>query len=400
MCDTLVVVRPSGVFFAKNSDRDPNEAQVLEWHSAGTYAADATVRCTYLEIPQAPRTHAVLISRPFWIWGAEMGTNEHGVTIGNEAVFTKTRVAKEGLLGMDLLRLALERSETAQEAVDVITGLLETHGQGGGAGHEHRSFRYHNSFIVADRTTAFVLETVDRLWRVEAVEAGARSISNGLTIADFAREHSDFINTKFGESARRRARTECLAATVTDAAGMMATLRDHGPDRAHPKYSWINGALSAPCAHAGGLLAATQTTASWVAELSPDGDQHWVTGTAGPCTGLFKPVRVDAPLDLGPTPTDRAETESLWWRHERLHRWVMTDPARLLPLFADERDTLEAKWRREGTAPAAAFAEADVHLRRWTERARAQLGGDRRPWWVRRYWRVRDRRAGLVTGGS
>ena len=66
----------------------------------------STVRTTYLEIPQAARTWDVLISRPFWMWGAEIGANQHGVVIGNEAVFTDQPYADEGLTGMDLLRLA------------------------------------------------------------------------------------------------------------------------------------------------------------------------------------------------------------------------------------------------------------------------------------------------------
>lgn len=39
------------------------------------------------------------------MWGAEMGANEHGLVIGNEAVWTKIDDDKtEKLLGMDLLR--------------------------------------------------------------------------------------------------------------------------------------------------------------------------------------------------------------------------------------------------------------------------------------------------------
>lgn len=62
-------------------------------------------KCTYIEIEQAPHTHAVVLSRPAWLWGAEMGANEHQVCIGNEAVWGReSSDGEEALLGMDLVR--------------------------------------------------------------------------------------------------------------------------------------------------------------------------------------------------------------------------------------------------------------------------------------------------------
>ncbi len=403
MCDTLVVVGSHAVLFAKNSDRDPNEAQVLEWHPRREHAEGSSLRCTWIEIPQVRQTHAIVLSRPFWMWGAEMGANEHGLVIGNEAVFTNQPYAKVGLTGMDILRLALERADDAESAVRVMVGLLETHGQGGGCGHEHPRFTYHNSFLIADPTRAIVLETAGRAWATEEVRGG-RSISNALTIPGFAEKHSDRIRTWASGARLRGARTQCLAESARTPAAMAAILRDHGTGRSEPHYSPVNGGLNAPCAHAGGgLLAASQTVGSWIAELSPNSIRHWATGTAAPCCGLFKPVRVEEPLDIGPTPTDRADDRSLWWQGERLHRQIIRNPPAFLPKLSAERAAMETAWFETLVDPAEAFRESAGFTERWittAESAFAQnASADSRPASVRRYWDKRNQRADLRWAG-
>jgi dipeptidase len=394
MCDCILAVGEGRVLLAKNSDRDPNEAQALEWHPRRSHGPGASVMCTWIELPQVAETNAVLISRPFWMWGAEMGANEHGVAIGNVAVFTKQPYAATGLTGMDLVRLALERAATATEAVSIIAGLIERHGQGGGCGHERRSFTYHNSFAIADPSEGWVLETAGPRSASERVSSGVRTISNGLTIPGFAERYSDRLKTTVSACRVRQALTRGEAGADVSPGRLMTVLRSHGAHR-WPRYSPVNGGMAAPCMHAGGLLASSQTTASWVSELSDDRALHWATGTSAPCTSIFKPFRVDEPVDLGRTPDDRFDERTLWWRHECLHRWALRDPAMALPLFSEERDDVERRWLGDPPESAPAAAEAEALLARWTASVATAVSGDHRPLWARCYWRTREDRAGL-----
>lgn len=392
MCDTLVGRVGDTVLFAKSSDRDANEAQILDWQPRRHHPEGAEVRCTWITIPQVTATHAVLLSRPFWMWGAEMGANEHGVVIGNEAVFTRQPLRRTGLTGMDLLRLALERASNAEAAVETLVELLERHGQGGGCGYEDHSFSYHNSFLVADPKSAWVLETADRQWASEKVE-GSRSISNGLTIPAFAERHGKRLEPWVARASRRRQWTTDCAASAQGPADLMQALRHH-EGGGEPYYRLLGGTLGAPCMHGGGVVASSVTTASWISELSPGGCRHWATATSAPCLALFKPVAIDQPIDLG-QPIDIADS-SLWWRHERIHRRVLADPERLALPLRTERDALESRWLAEPPDPETAFAEGDRLLERWQDRLDAEPPErDVRPPWVRHYWRRRSRAARL-----
>ena len=383
MCDTLVALKNStsdgSVILAKNSDREPNEGHGLLFFPRMQHDPDTErVQCTYLEVPQVRETYAVVLSVPHWMFGCEMGANEHGVAIGNEAVFTKEPERDTGLLGMDMMRLALERSKTASEALETIVSLLETHGQGGVCGFEDKKMKYHNSFLIADLNEAWVLETADRFWIAEKVK-DIRTISNCLTIGlhydrihpelishaikrGYCSSESDFNFRKNFTAGALDKRTwggkglERHSYTTTalrdgqgkiDVSLMMQILRAHSPKNLAMAGSWdpSRSRMDCICIHAKPIFVPTQTTSSYIGHLLPELRTHWFTGTAAPCTSLFKPVFIEAGLpDLGPTPRGVYDGNSLWWSHERLHRNILERyPSRIKTIKQCQHD-FESKY--------------------------------------------------------
>ena len=376
MCDTFVVMpnntKNGSIIFGKNSDREPNEAQLLEYHPGNIYSKEQSLNCTYIEVPQVKRTNAVLVSRPFWMWGAEIGANEKGVVIGNEAVFSKVPAEKEKkLTGMDMLRIALERSNNAQNAMEIIIQHLTDFGQGGPCGFEDKKLSYHNSYIIADASEAWVLETVAHLWVAKKV-TDYYAISNGYSIGEeFDFNHPDVIpyaqkkgwlkkgaNFNFAEcysdwfyktftrcGMRREASLKNLNANMGfELKDAFAALRDHGNSNYSPDNHFL---MNHVCAHSGNKIArnASQSTASMVAELKKDNSTFWATGTSAPCTSIFKPIRFSGKVlpDLGPEPIGTYTPNSLWWEHEKVHRAILQDFQKRYQLYNARRNELESE---------------------------------------------------------
>ena len=68
------------------------------------------IQCTYIEVDQVGKTHGVILSKPAWMWGAEMGANDKGVSVAMAPVWTKLNGPgdlEERLLGQDLARYTL-----------------------------------------------------------------------------------------------------------------------------------------------------------------------------------------------------------------------------------------------------------------------------------------------------
>lgn len=384
MCDTLVALGNStedgSVLFAKNSDRQPNEPHIMIRIPGMQYDSeqDRYVKTTYIQIPQVKQTYEVVLLKPSWIWGCEMGWNEFGLNIGNEAVFTKEKKEASGLTGMDMVRIALERCKTSDEAVELLAVLLEAHGQGGNCGYE-KPFTYHNSFLIADRTSAWVFETAGKYWAAKQVK-DIYCISNGLTIGNdydkchpglvwnavekgwcknekdfnFSRCYGDKLYTRFSGSMHRREACESAlraAKGSIDVRLMKAVLRGHAAELDGRLFK--RGSLKSVCMHAGGMIG-DHTTGSYIASIGDKMYTYWLTGASTPCISVFKPLWLAEDM---PVFSEAEQTQAIeyWKRREGLHRHILQgdiDLAEHMTL----RDKLEQEL--EATVEAALSKEA------------------------------------------
>src|SRR5205085_10154820 len=157
--------------------------------------------------------------------------------------------------------------------------------------------------------------------------------------------------------------------------------------------------MTMPCAHSSWwpTRQAGQTTGSMVSRLRVRDSLHFLTGTSSPCLSVYKPVRLGGQLlDSGPPPGEGCDDESLFWRHEQLHRATLKDYARLKPLFDEERKAMQARFL------AASEVDSDSALQRcweehrqiipaWAARVREQSGKRRRSSRLQNYWEKQNR---------
>ena len=369
MCDTMVALgnatKDGSVIFAKNSDRQPNEPHIVIRVPQKKYEKGQKLKCTYIEVEQSEETYEVLLLKPSWIWGAEMGSNEFGLTIGNEAVFTKEKQGEQALLGMDMLRIALERCKTSEEGLNMIINLLEAYGQGGNCGYE-KTFTYHNSFLIADRNSAWVLETAGKYWAAEQVKS-IRSISNCLSIGkSYDRHHPDLIKhavdkgwckgeedfhfTKcytsplFTHFSKAKERCGTSTRLLEEKMGsitvgtMKDILRSHTEDIDGKQFT--KHSINSVCMH-GGFFFGDHTTGSYIASLNKNRDTHWVTGSSTPCISIFKPFWFIEGEKFTFAQEEADGAIEYWKLREKLHRMIIENKIGNLRAYLDKRDKLE-----------------------------------------------------------
>jgi dipeptidase len=265
-------------------------------------------------VPQARCTYTTLGSQANGMWGYHHGINEMHVAIGCTHVRTRLGGGAKGLRANDLVRLALERSATARQAVDSITDLLARHGQAssnGGSGID-------GAFLIADGGEAFAVESCGQYWVLQEIsEVRAMSdccsvrqdwnrIAPGLADQAIARawwpedgSKLDFAGTlalagaNISSAMRRWGRATYLLQEQNgniDGAFLRRLLADHYEETTEGAAA--NTVAPLPLCQHGKRATETRTAVSLVAELDPKVESPALAWYAfgPPCLTVYFPI--------------------------------------------------------------------------------------------------------------
>tara|TARA_B100000029_G_C17608388_1_gene968266 strand:- start:688 stop:2013 length:1326 start_codon:yes stop_codon:yes gene_type:complete len=357
-CDTVVALPNSTsnniTIFGKNSDRPKSECQPLVQIPRIKNNSKYT-QCQFIKIPSTEISYAHVGSKPFWCWGYEHGFNEYQVVIGNEGLGTHIPSSSSPkLVGMEIVRLALERSKSAKDAVKIITDLISTFGQG--VFENDQNVRtYDNGYLIADPTEAYIIETAGHEWAVKKVE-DAEGISNihsietnwdkisdtaintakslKLNIAspklNFAKTFCDYDSRYDGRGEFRRLRSCTYLQNLKGNINLkeiIFILKDHADgEKENISQNFLD--TRTICTHYPDPDSDGNTAASLVSELHTDNTQldiHW-TSMYSPCLGIFLPMFIEGEipkvLSIG---NQNYNHKSPWWAFRSLEESCRTD---------------------------------------------------------------------------
>ncbi len=381
MCDSFVALGNStqsgSVLLAKSADTEVNEAEQVVRYPRRHYGEGTLARITHRTIPQTPVTHQVILGRSYWAWGAELGCNEHGVAVGNEAAFSNLTAKADGTCCLDLCRLSVERGATALEAVKAVGEVVEAFGQGGNC-QMMGNYHFDTGLLIGDRHEAYVVNCAGKHWAARKVD-DVMAISNRYQITDDWDLSSlqadngtkpDFRG-RFADQARENEvaalKRECRALDLLQARkgsitvkDMADILRDVGEDP--DSYNIPEDELPTRiCMHAGPFESRFwHATGAMITDSSEDGVCVWMTATSATDLSVFKPLFFDGEMpDMGPLPRGTFTEGSLWWKHESLHRRAVADYHTLKPDIRADFDELE----RDFFADAPAMMKANTRTK-------------------------------------
>ena len=355
-CD-MVVALPAAtgceqMLFGANLHRPLGEKPSVRRVPGRVCASGEVVRTRSLLLPQVRQTNAVVAIGIPEGWGYLFGINEHHVAAGCSSWRSRCRCSSAGLLGTELVRMALERSHNAGHAVELLTDLIKHHGQGRFEGGD--SDEADNIFLLADRTEAFAVEAAGQDWATQEIHHARAasdvsvihqdwySLASGIadrTIADgswssdgnkldFTGVLSDSPTGK-ASALRRWGRATLLLEQQSghlDLATLRRILSDHYEGTRFEVDPLEKTATVTPLCQHCGRGGEDETAVSVVIQLPCDAAAEPIVWTAfgPPCLSVYFPLMLEGDM---PAPITGAEA-GLWSRLSQLASYRGHEPRR------------------------------------------------------------------------
>ncbi|XP_049287879.1 secernin-2 [Anopheles funestus] len=267
--------------------------------------------CTIEGVP----SFGVILNKPGGSWGAESGSNEKAVTIG---LSYSEGSGEEGKVSpVDLVRLGLERSDSAPSAIDKLVAFVEQH-----CPEDRNALKA--ALVVCDPSAVWLLNVAGQFWAAKQVQDSSIALAaTGLTIGtDFDRSSDDLAS-------------KAQAAGAWDGAGEFSFSEAFGGTPATAAVrSWpanepgVEGAFGLKqmfeCLRAVGTD--PPTGSSQVSVLSGEGKLacHWFTATPQVGESVFKPFIFTAGAKISPlTRVPDGETHTLLHRLHSNRKWEL-----------------------------------------------------------------------------
>lgn len=173
-------------------------------------------------------------------------------------------------------RLALERSESAESAVEVISSLIDQYNQDDAV---ETAPKY--GFFICDTKEAFVLNIVGKLWAAERITEGFRAFGKGFSVTTKIDKKSDGLEDKLKE----------LGLLDGDELNFSEAFSMKVPEVKWPNDQPSSGFSAQKMFEV--LRASAEGSepiaSSFVSVLKDPVAVHWLTGTPDPRESVFKP---------------------------------------------------------------------------------------------------------------
>ncbi|CRK97140.1 CLUMA_CG010537, isoform A [Clunio marinus] len=228
---------------------------------------DGTVKCQSTDIPKESNTFGYILN-------GTCGANDQKISIST--LFADNKPA-EGLSALDLTKLALERSDSAEKAVEVISTLIDKYNKD-----ESVDISPKYAFFICDIKEAYVMNIVGKLWAAERITEGCRAFGKGFAVTTKIDKKSQELEDKLKEIALFDGSSELnFSQTFSMEVAEIKWPNDEPVSGFSAQKMFEVLRSSAECSET--------IASSFVSVLKESVAVHWFTGTPDPRESVFKP---------------------------------------------------------------------------------------------------------------